>query len=125
MIIYSSYTTAAVQGFNQYGAIAEDRITTERVGLDDYVVSIDGEQVGKVGRCTDEDGNKLEWWAIKAYDHRMKRRILAARFDVTGLSQKQLECLMGEVEAQAEASDPDDDSPGHPDVKVHLEVTES
>lgn len=63
MIVYSSFGVAALKAFHPViGAHEPDRITTERVALDTYVVCLDGEQTGTVRRCVDEDGNPLEFW---------------------------------------------------------------
>lgn len=53
------------------------------------------------------------------------RRYFVARFDVTGLSQGEIDRLAGEVVCQGERSKPmDDDDPGHPDVRVETEIVE-
>ncbi len=52
-----------------------------------------------------------------------KRTILVVEYDVTDLTPGQVDCLTGQVEAQAEATDPyDDESEGHPDVSVTTRV---
>lgn len=57
------------------------------------------------------------------------RRTLVAEFDVTGLADAEIDQLILEVSAQAEASDPiryspDDLQPGHPDVQVAIQVVD-
>jgi hypothetical protein len=47
----------------------------------------------------------------------MKKKILVVEYDVTGLTGKQVDRLMLEAVAQAEASD-DDEGDSHPDVAV-------
>lgn len=46
------------------------------------------------------------------------RRYLYFRFDVTGLEEAEIDRLEMEAAVQAEASDSDDDNPGHPGVQV-------
>lgn len=50
------------------------------------------------------------------------KKTLIAKYDVTDLSDRERERLEMEVAVQAEASDPDEGSPGHPDVPVETEV---
>lgn len=64
MIVYSSYGSAALKAFHPIiGMESPDRITTERVALDTYVVCLDGEQTGTVRQCVDEDGEPIEFWS--------------------------------------------------------------
>ena len=48
-----------------------------------------------------------------------QRRLLVAAFDVTGLSDEEIDSLTGEVACQAEASD------GHPDVPIEIGIREA
>lgn len=51
---------------------------------------------------------------------------LVIRYDVTGLSEDEIAVLAGEAQAQAESSDADEWSVGHPDVPVvSVEVVET
>ena len=53
--------------------------------------------------------------------HKNTRKILVVEFDVTGLTDKQIDALKLEVVVQGEAADPYDDKDedgGHPDVAV-------
>ena len=46
------------------------------------------------------------------------RKVLTVKYDVSKLTEPQIDALMLEAVVQAEASDEDEFSPGHPDVDV-------